>query len=44
MGIGCMSPETQTAALYQPRGVEWEGEEREVQKGGSIWICMADSF
>ena len=24
MGICCMAQETQTAALYQPRGVEWE--------------------
>ena len=25
MGICCMFQETQTEALYQPRGVEWEG-------------------
>ena len=25
MGICCMVPETQTGALYQPRGVEWGG-------------------
>ena len=23
MGIWCMAQETQTGALYQPRGVEW---------------------
>ena len=38
-----MSQETQTGALYQPRGVGgggiWEG----VSKGGVIWIPMADS-
>ena len=25
MGMGCMSQETQTGALYQPRGVRWGG-------------------
>ena len=30
-------------ALYQPRGVEWEGDGREVQKGGDICMPMADS-
>ena len=30
-------------ALYQPRGVEWEGDGREVQKGGDICRPMADS-
>ena len=25
MGICCMAQETQTEALYQPRGVGWEG-------------------
>ena len=37
--------ETQTGALYQPRGVGWgrEGDGREVQKGGHICIPMADS-
>ena len=46
MGICCMSQETQTGALYQPRGV-WgqggEGDGQEVQKGGDICIPMADS-
>ena len=41
MGICCMAPETQTGALYQPRGVGWgvEGDRREVQKS----VPMADS-
>ena len=30
--------------LYQPRGVEWEGDGRKVQEGGDICISMADSF
>ena len=41
MGICCMAQETQTGA--QPRGVGWEGDGREVQKGGDIRIPMADS-
>ena len=43
MGICCMAQETQTEALYQPRGVSGEGGGREVQKGGDICIPMADS-
>ena len=43
MGICCMAQETQTGALYQPRGVGWGGDGREVQKGGDICIPMADS-
>ena len=42
-GICCMAQETQAGALYQPRGVEWEGDGREVQKGGDICMPMADS-
>ena len=39
-GICCMSQETQTGALYQPRGVGWEGG----SKGrGYMCITMADS-
>ena len=38
-----MAQETQTGALYQPRGVGWEGDVREVQRGGDICIPMADS-
>ena len=40
MGICCMAQETQTGALYQPRG---EGDGREVQNGGDIGIPMAHS-
>ena len=43
MGICCMAQETQTWALNQPRGVGWEGDGREVQKGGDICIPVADS-
>ena len=43
-----MAQETQTGALYQPGGVgcvEWGGRWwREVQKGGDIYIPMADSY
>ena len=38
-----MDQETQTGALYQPRGVGGEGDGREVQKGGDICIPMAGS-
>ena len=38
-----MAQETQTGSLYQPRGVGWEGDGREVQKGGDMYIPMADS-
>ena len=38
-----MAQETQTGALYQPRGVGWEGDRMEVQKGGDICIHMGDS-
>ena len=34
MGICCMAQETQTGALYQPRGVGWGGR----QEGGDICI------
>ena len=43
MGICCMAQETQTGALYQPRGVDEEGDGREFLKGGGIYIPMADS-
>ena len=36
-----MAQETQTAALYQPRGMGWEGRREEVQKGGDICIPVA---
>ena len=38
-----VAQETQTGALYQPRGMGWGGDEREVQKGEDICIPMADS-
>ena len=38
-----MSQWTQTGALYQPRGVGWEGDGKEVQEGEGICIPMADS-
>ena len=38
-GICCMAQETQTGALYQPRGVGWG----EFQKGCDVCIPMADS-
>ena len=37
-GICCVAQETQTGALYQPRGVRWEGR----WEGGDICIPMAD--
>jgi len=41
--ICCMAQETQTGALYQPKGVDWKGDGRKVQKGGEICIPMDDS-
>ena len=38
-----MAQETQTGALYQPRGVGWGERGREAQEGGDIRILMADS-
>ena len=32
-----------TGAQYQSRGVGWEGDGREIQKGGDVCIPMADS-
>ena len=43
MGTCCMAQGTQAGALYQPRGVEWERDGREAQKGGGICLPMADS-
>ena len=42
-GISSMAQETQTGALYQPRGWDGEGDGREVQKGGDICRPMANS-
>ena len=38
-----MAQQTETGALYQPRGVGWGGDGREAQKGGDIYIGVADS-
>ena len=38
-----MAQGTQTGALYQPRGMGWGQDGREVQKGGDINVPMADS-
>jgi len=40
-----MAQETQTEALYHPRGVGWgeEGNGMEFQKGGDMCVSMADS-
>ena len=38
-----MAQETHAGALYQSRGVEWEGDASEVQKIGDICRPMADS-
>ena len=35
-----MAQETQTGALYQPRGVDEEGDGREFLKGGGIYIYL----
>ena len=46
MGICCMAQETQTGALYQPRGVGWGGRWEGGSKGRGyicIYIPMADS-
>ena len=40
-----MTRETQTRALYQPRGVGWEGDGREVQKEGIyvyLWLIHVE--
>ena len=43
MGICCTAQETQSGALYQPRGVDGESDGRAFQKEGDICIPMADS-
>ena len=42
IGICCVAQETQTGALYQPRGVGWGGRWGEFHKGGDICIPMAN--
>ena len=39
-----MAQETQIWALYQPRGVDGEGDGRELQEGRDICISMADLY
>ena len=39
-----MAQEPQTGALYQPRGMGWEGHGREVQEGGDVCVPVADSW
>ena len=43
MGIFCMTQETQTGTLYQPRGVGWGERWEGGSEGGEICIPMADS-
>ena len=44
VNIPCsMAQETQTGALYQPRGVGWGGRWERGSKGGDTCIPMADS-
>ena len=43
MGICYVTQGTQTGALWQYRRVGWEGDGREVQKGGDKGVPMADS-
>ena len=43
MGICYMVQETQTGALYQPRGVDGEEDGRDGQEEGDICILIADS-
>ena len=40
MGICCMAQETQTGALYQPRGVGWGGRWDEVQEGMYVYLWL----
>ena len=42
MGIFCMTQETQTGTLYQPRGVGWGERWEGGSEGGEICIPMAD--
>ena len=42
-GICYMVQETQTGTCIYLEGWDWEGDGRDVQKGGDICIPMADS-
>ena len=44
MGICSISQETQTGALYQPRGVGWGARCKGGSKGRGISISNADSW
>ena len=43
MGIWCMAQRTQTGALYNLEGWDWEGNGRDIHEGGDVGILMADS-
>ena len=43
VGICCLAQETPTGALSQPRGLGWDRDGREGQKGGDVCMPMADS-
>ena len=40
MGICCMAQETQTGALYQPRGVGQGGRWERASKGRGIYVYL----
>ena len=40
MGICCVAQETQTGALYQPRGVAWEGRRGGRFKSEGIYVSL----
>ena len=43
MGICCMDQETQTGALYQPRGVGWGGRREGGSKGREyLWLIHGE--
>ena len=45
MGICCMAQETQTQALYQPRGMGWGGRMEGGSKGGEyvyLWLIHVE--
>ena len=43
MGTCCMTQETQTGALYQPRGVRWGGRWERGSGGSGHGVPMANS-
>ena len=47
MGICCIAQETQTGAMYQPRGVGWKGRWQEGSRGRGymyvyLWLTHAE--